>query len=117
MGEIPPRLAEDQFYRALTSPHRRRLLHYVLEKEESTVEELATVLSGWEATTTGTMYTSADRSEVLLQLLHNHLPRLDDAELIEYDSNVGTVRRGSLHPRVADVIRWSVEAERPDESG
>lgn len=114
-GDPPPRLAEDRFYRALTSPHRRRLLYYLLEHEERTVEELASVLSGWEATTTGTMYTSADRSAIRLQLLHSHLPELADAGLIEYDSNGGTVRLESLHPRVAQVIRQSVEAERSDE--
>lgn len=117
VGEASPRLAEDRFYRVLTSTHRRRLLYYVLENEECTVEELASVLSGWEATKTGTMYTSVDRSAVLLQLRHNHLPRLADAGLIDYDSNVGTVKREPLHPRVTDVIRWSIEAERPDGSG
>lgn len=109
--ELPTRLAEDQFYRALTSAHRRRLLYYLCETEKSTVEELASVLSGWEATTTGTMHTGSDRSGIQLQLRHNHLPRLADAELIDYDPDTGSVRLESIHQRVSDVIRWSVEAE------
>jgi len=116
MGSSPPRLAEDQFYRALASSRPRHLLYYLLENEKCAVEELASVLSGWEATTTGTMYTSADRSAIFLQLLHNHLPRLADAGLIDYDSNSGTVQLESLHPQVTDIIRRSVEAEQPEQS-
>jgi DNA-binding transcriptional ArsR family regulator len=111
MGELTPRLAEDQFYRALASPHRRRLLYYLSENGESTVEDLTSVLSGWEATTTGTMHTSSDRSEILSQLLHNHLPRLADARLIDYDAHAGTVQLEPLHPRTTEVIRQSVQAE------
>ena len=110
----PPQLAEDQFYRALASHHRRRVLSYLLEENNSNVEELATVLSGWKATTTGTMQTPADRSDLFIELSHNHLPRLADAGLIDYDSQTGSVQLGSLHPQVADVIRQSVRAEQPD---
>ena len=112
----PPRLAEDQFYRALAAPQRRRLLYYLLAENESAVEELATVLSGWKATTTGTMHTSADWSELRLTLVHNHLPRLAEAGLIDYDPDDGSVQLTSLHPRVADIIRQSVEAEQRTES-
>jgi hypothetical protein len=62
------------------------------------------------------MYTSANRSAIFLQLLHNHLPRLADAGLIDYDSNSGTVQLESLHPQVTSIIRRSVEAEQPEQS-
>ena len=109
--DLPPRLAEDQFYRILVNPQRRRLLYYLLAEKESTVEELATVLSGWETTTTGMMQTHADYSAVRLTLIHNHLPQLADAGLVEYDSDDGTVQTVSLHSRVTDIIRQSVDAE------
>jgi len=115
-GDLPPRLAEDQFYRALTSHHRRRVLYYLLEENESSVEELATVLSGWEATTTETMQTPANRRTLLLSLSHNHLPQLANAELIDYDFQTGSVQLESLHWRVADIIRQSVRAEQPDDA-
>lgn len=110
-GELPPRLAEDQFYRALTSSHRRRLLYHLLVNGESTVEELASVLSGWEVTSRGSMYTEADRSAILLGLQHNHLPQLADADLIAYDADTGTAQLESIRPRVMEIIRQSVEAE------
>lgn len=110
-GDFPLQLAENQFYRALASSHRRRLLYYLCETDESTVEELASVLSGWEITPTGTMQTQADRLEIRLQLLHNHLPRLVDAELIDYNPHTGTVQLKPLHQRVIDIIQQSIEAE------
>lgn len=109
--DLPPLLAKDRFYRALTAIERRRLLYYLLEETESTVEELATVLSGWEATTTGTMRTPADRSELRLTLIHNHLPRLAEADLIRYEPQEGTVQLPSMHSKTAEIIRQSVEAE------
>lgn len=113
--EFPARVVEDQFYRALAARDRRRVLSYLLETTRSDVEELATVLCGWEATTTQTMQTPADRRTVLANLYHNHLPRLADAGLIEYDPQTGSVRIESLHPVVVGVIRQSVRGTRPDD--
>jgi len=112
----PPRLAEDQFYRALASRRRRRVLYYLLETTDSTVEELATVLSGWEAATTETMQTPTDRSAIHLDLVHSHLPRLADSGLVTYEPNAGTVQLDPIDPQVAQIIRQSVEAEALDDS-
>lgn len=110
-GDSAPRLAEDQLYQALTSHQRRRILYYLLEEQDSTVEELATVLSGWEATTTGMMQRPADRSKLFLQLVHHHVPRLADVGLIDYEPHTGSVQLASLHPQIADIIRQSGQAE------
>lgn len=115
-GEPPPRFADDRFFRALASRRRRRALRYLLEENDTTVEEIATVLSGWEATTTATMQTPADRSEIRIDLTHNHLPRLADAGLVEYDRDTGSVRLASLHPQVAALIRRSARAGRAGRS-
>ncbi|MFW6017729.1 MAG: DUF7344 domain-containing protein [Halapricum sp.] len=106
------RLAEDRFYHALSSAHRRRLLYYLLDAEEATVEELATVLTGWDATETGTLSTPDDRTQHRLALVHIHLPLLDTAGLAAWDRESGTVRLESLEPPVRDIVRRSVESER-----
>ena len=115
--DLPPRLAKDRFYQALASSHRRRLLYYLLASGDSTVEELTSVLTGWDATTSGTMRTPRDRANVRIRLLHDHLPRLADQGLIEYDADTETVALASLHGGVEDVIRRSIEAERFTDSG
>ena len=114
--DLPHRLADDQFYQALASLQRRRLLYYLLEEEHQTVEELTTVISGWEATTTGAMITQTDRANLHLELIHNHLPRLADAGLIDYEPPDDVVTLRPLHPQVKDIIRQSIEATQPDET-
>ena len=115
-GDFPPQLSDDQFYRALASDHRRCVLSYLLEENESTVEELATVVCGWETTTAGTMQTSADHSKIHVALVHIHLPQLVDAGLIDYEPNTGSVQINALHPNVANIIRQSVGVGQSDES-
>lgn len=115
-GEPPPRLAEDQFYRALASTHRRRLLYHLIESGESTAGELASVLSAWEVSSTGTMDTQADRSRILVGLLQKHLPRLADAGLITYDPDTGTVQLSPVQPQVREIVRQSIKAERLEPS-
>ena len=111
LENLPPKLGEDEFYRALASLQRRRLLYYLLETPESTVDELATVLTGWEATSTGKIHTQADRSEHQIQLVHSHLPLLADVGLIDYAPATGSVRLEPLHHRVEEIIRQSVAVE------
>lgn len=109
--DLPPRLGEDEFYQALASLQRRRLLYYLLETPESTVDELATVLGGWEATTTGIIHTQADRSKRRITLVHNHLPLLANVGLIDYAPATGSVRLEPLQHRVEEIIRHSIAAE------
>ena len=113
--ELSPRLADDLFYQTLVSQRRRRALYYLLEENDSNIEELATVLSGWEATETETIQTPVDRERILLSLAHIHLPQLADTGLVEYDSQTGSVQLASLHPQVVDIIRQSVRAEQLDD--
>ncbi len=102
-------LADSDFYRALAATERRRLLYYLLENEESTVGELATVLSGWDATMTERVMTASARQKVRCELRHHHLPLLSDAGLIAYDPEQETVTLESLDALVTDIIRVSFE--------
>lgn len=113
--DVPTRLAEDQFYRLLASCKRRCALYYLLEERHSSVTELATALSASEAAPVETKQLPAARSTLRLELVHNHLPRLADGGLVEYDPEAGSVELHSLHPRVEKLIRRSIEAERQHE--
>lgn len=111
-SDSPPRLSDDQFYRALCSTQRRRLLYYLLDEEASSVGTIATVLTGWDTTETGAVMAPEDRRRHLIALKHNHLPRLAEADLIAYDPQNETVSIESLDPFVREIIRRSVESER-----
>lgn len=102
--------SDDRVYRALASTQRRRMLSFLLEEGESTVEEIATMLTGWEATVRGTMRTGDDHRRIVIGLVHVHLPILAEAGLVTHDRQSGTVRIGSLDPSVEDLVRRSVES-------
>ncbi|WP_049987900.1 DUF7344 domain-containing protein [Halobellus rufus] len=114
--EDSEQLADDQLYQALASRTRRRLLFFLLDEKESTVETVATVLAGWNADETGSMSTAADRDKILLELSHNHLPRLEEAGLLSYDRQGGDLRIERLDPLLAALVSKSVDSERMPES-
>ncbi|RLM56853.1 ArsR family transcriptional regulator [Halobellus sp. Atlit-31R] len=105
-------MADDDFYRALASGRRRRLLAILFDDSESTVDELANVLTGWETTEAGTMATLDDRDRIAVELRHVHLPVLDDVGLVTYDTQTGAVRLDDVDDVVSGLISRSIEAER-----
>ena len=104
---------DHQFYRAMASRERRRLLYALLDGEERAVEEVATVLVGWDATASGTVGDPDDRKLVLLRLVHIHLPLLADAGIVNYDEAAGTVSLASLEASTREAIEQGVDSE-PD---
>ncbi|MEF8815104.1 MAG: hypothetical protein V5A55_15035 [Halovenus sp.] len=111
-----PRLSDDRLYRALAATPRRRLLYILLVEEKSTIDEIATVLAGWDATETGTITTPADREQIIVALEHIHLPRLSETGLVTYDRESGAVELERLDDAVIDLICQSVESEHPPRS-
>ncbi|WP_324662663.1 DUF7344 domain-containing protein [Haloarcula sediminis] len=111
-GGLPSRFADDELYRALSSRRRRRVLAFLLDKPECSLDELATVLAGWESTDTGGMSTPDDRERIQLDLHHMQLPLLAESGLVVYDRAQGAVTIETLDPDVRALIRRSVEAER-----
>ena len=104
-----PRLSSDRFYRALASTQRRRLLSLLCDEREETVDELATVLTGWDATTTDTMATPADHERLTIELVHSHLPLLEESGLVTYDRERATVAIEPLEETVVELIHRSVD--------
>ena len=108
-----PEISTDQLYRALASEQRRRLLSYLLDGEERTVEEIATVLTGWQAAESGSMQTAADREQVHIELFHSHLPLLDEIGVIRYDEDRGAVEIESLDPAVESLLAEGIDSAPP----
>ncbi|WP_336025420.1 DUF7344 domain-containing protein [Halobellus salinisoli] len=108
-------LSDDRLYQALASETRRRLLFFLLDEKESTVETVATVLAGWDADETGSMSTASDRERILIELSHNHLPRLEAAGLVSHDRGEGEIRVESIDPLLAALISKSVDSEQSPE--
>jgi len=109
--ETSSRLADDAFYRALAATQRRRVLSLLSDETELTVEELATLLTGWDATETNKMATPADRETTIIELVHIHLPLLAECDLVSYDAENATVSIEPLSETVVDLINESIDVE------
>ena len=80
-------LAIDAVFDVLADDHRRALLSYLQDASEASIDELAAVISRQ-----GDAYRQDDReSEHAVRLHHVHLPKLADANLVEYDRRAGRV--------------------------
>lgn len=86
----------DDLLKLLADRRRRYVLYYLDDAEDDvvTLDELSDHVAdrreAWSANTDGTGVVALERVRVGLH--HNHLPRLADAGLIDYDGRTQTVR-------------------------
>jgi len=75
---------------------RRRLVMKAIEKEngQTTLSDLAEHIGGIENDKPPNALNAQERKRVYVGLYQCHLPRMDDANAIEFDKNRGTVKRG-----------------------
>lgn len=74
----------------VSHPYRYRLVSLLLEEttEPIPLDELVEELAEWEA---GFDDRTPDPSRIRLQLVHHHLPKLEEAGFVEYDERSETV--------------------------
>lgn len=88
--ESPERI--DAVLDAVGDRQRRYALYYVRQRDEVTIDELATALTGWLALGGGDG--TADRGDherVRASLHHRDLPKLTDARLVSVDRSTDEV--------------------------
>lgn len=95
-------LTEDEIFHVLQNERRRLVLRYLDECDDDVVRmgDMAEQVSAWEHDTTVQALTSTQRQRVYIPLYQNHLTKLDDLEIIEYNQSRGLVERG---PRVGQL--------------
>lgn len=86
-------LTQDVVFDILSSARRRYVL-YQLRTEDDPVEltELAEDVAAWENDTTVDELTKQQRKRVYVSLYQTHVPKLEDASLVQYDQDSGEVR-------------------------
>jgi len=87
-------MSKSEIFDVLRNKRRRYLLHY-MKAAEGDVElgDLATRIAAWEYGEAVSEVTSAQRKRVYTTLQQTHLPKMDEAEIVEFDSDRGIVRR------------------------
>ncbi len=82
----------DEIYSALANKHRRHVLS-VMRREPTSIDvrELARQVTIQEACDNSKMVTEASIGDVHVSLYDNHLPKLADLGIIEYDTGAEVV--------------------------
>ncbi|WP_324662991.1 DUF7344 domain-containing protein [Haloarcula sediminis] len=94
----PRRVPVDDVLACITDRHRRAVLSVLQDRTAPiSTEELATTTAATLAGKSLVDVTHEERDRVHVRLHHAHLPKLDDAALVEWDVDDGTVA-GADHP-------------------
>ncbi|ELY45383.1 DUF7344 domain-containing protein [Natronorubrum tibetense] len=96
-------LEPETVYSLLANRVRGYLLSYLSATNRTTVPEAARRIANWQREATATTFES-DRTAVLVQLIHNHLPRLSQYDIVEYDRTTEEITPGSNFEAVAPYV-------------
>jgi len=85
-------LSQDIVFDLLSSPRRRFVLYYLRQEGEPVeLRQLADEVAAWENDMRVEELTSQQRKRVYVSLYQTHVPKLDEAGIIEYDQDSGVV--------------------------
>lgn len=89
-------LSYDECFDLLSNHRRRYTLHYLQQRGQPvTLGDLSEQVAAWENETPVDDLSYDERKRVYTSLQQVHLPRMDDAGVIEFDDREGTVNIGS----------------------
>jgi hypothetical protein len=113
-GESDPTELADKVFRVLSDDYRRCVLYYLLDRESATVDELATVLTGWTQAREDAfeIATPDDRTRVRAKLHHVYLPRIDGAGFVHYEYDSGEVELETVPDMLDAVLERALEGDR-----
>ena len=109
-------LDEETVFSVLRNKRRRYALHYLKQRDEPvSVSELAEQIAAWETDTPVRDVDPGDRKRVYISLLQSHFPTLEDAGMVEFDTEDSVVQLTEMASDVdiyvelvpEDDIQWS----------
>ena len=75
----------------LAKSERRYALYQLAEREEAHIEDLVKQVAAWERGEPVGAIERETRQRVYVSLVHNHLPRLADYDIVDYDLRSGDI--------------------------
>lgn len=98
----------------LSNQRRRHTLHYLQQSENRVdLQELSKQLSAWENDVAPEEITHRDRKSVYTALRQTHLPKMDAADVVNYDPNRGFVEPAEEFDDVEVYLELVPEHEIP----
>lgn len=92
-GELSEKFSRNEIFEALSNERRRCALYY-LQEQDGVVElsEVVDYVAAWQYDQSVSQLDSQDRMCVYSALHQAHLPKLDEAGFIDYDSEAGEIQ-------------------------
>jgi DNA-binding transcriptional ArsR family regulator len=87
------RLSRDVLFDLLRNSRRRQVMRYLGEHDHADIGELAEHIAAVENGTDPETLSSSERKRVYVSLYQSHLPKLAEADVVDYDKERGTVSR------------------------
>lgn len=96
---------------ALAHRRRRYALYYLRDHEQVQTDELARQIVAWERDVPADEVPAEASERVHAELVHSHLPKLEDYGLVEYDRRSGDI--GYTYPPsvLDDVLKLAATVE------
>jgi hypothetical protein len=96
-------LTQDDVFDILSSARRRYVLYLLRTEGPMELTDLAEHVAAWENDTNIDALTKQQRKRVYVSLYQTHVPKLADADLVEYDKDSGRVELAS---RAGDIDQY-----------
>jgi len=98
-------LTQDVVFDLLSNQRRRYVLYYLKEIDDSIqLQDLADQVSAWENEMPIDELSYQQRKRVYVSLYQTHIPKLEEAGLIEYDSDTGMVSITTRHDELGGFL-------------
>jgi len=95
----------------LSRSRRRFLLYHFLENDYANLTEVALQIAAWEDDSSIENVSENLHQRVKISLVHNHLPRLADHDIIEYDARSGAIVAKEGFEKLRPTIEQTQESE------
>jgi hypothetical protein len=105
--DVDRTLSRDDLFEVLSNRRRRYVLHYLCRRDGEAVElsDLVTQVAAWENGTDPEQLSYDDRKSVHISLYQHHVPKMDEAGVVEYDQRSGVVELRVDPAEIAGFLR------------
>ena len=104
LRDVDVDLSVDEMLRLLSNHEIRVVIAILYTQPDTTVDELAAILTATTAAEEGTIGTESDYENARIRLHHDLLPRLDDYGFLRFDPETGTVTETDVPAPVYDCL-------------
>ena len=97
----------DHVFEALAHPRRRYALYTLLEDTEVSLQDLAEQITAWEDEAPEETLYDDEVEQVYVSLYHNHVQKLVEDGIVEFDEATETIEPGPNAEQVLTVLEAS----------